>query len=61
MKETDLQEVIRQREEMIRMLEEEVRKLQQGVNDMSVELKTKGKEILKIRSEATKKSKYVHV
>ena len=61
MQSSELEDTIRQREEMIRLLEEEVRKLQQGVNDMSSELKAKGKEVLKIRSEVTKASKYVSI
>ena len=52
MRSSELEDSIRHREETIRHLEGEIRTLQSGVDDMSRELEMKGKEILRIRSEA---------
>ena len=57
MKISDLQEEMRHREVTIRNLEAEIRKLQSGVGDMSRELEMKGKEVLRIRSEANQAAK----
>ena len=43
---------IRHREQTLKSLEAEIGKLQQGLNEMGRELDEKGKEILRIRSEA---------
>ena len=52
MKVSDLEEEIRHRQAAIAMLEDELKQLQTGISDMGHELDSKGKEILKIRSEA---------
>ena len=48
----ELEEEVRHREMSVRNFEEEVRNLKLGISDMSKELDAKGKEILRIRSEA---------
>ena len=53
MKISDLQDDIKYREHSIRVFEEQVRELQQGVEHMTSELKSKAKQLLRIRNEAT--------
>ena len=57
MKMTELQDDVRYREQTIKTLEEEMKSLQAGVSNMTHELEAKGKEVLKIRSEANKQIK----
>ena len=57
MRMSELQEDIRHREMTIRNCEDQISQLQSGVNDMSKELEMKGKEILRIRSEANQAAK----
>ena len=52
MKLSELEEEVRHREITLRNFEEEIRNLRTGISDMSKELDMKGKEILRIRSEA---------
>ena len=56
---SEIEEEMRHRERTIRNLEEQITSLQAGVDDMSKELELKGKEILRIRSEANQAAKYV--
>ncbi|XP_013402625.1 protein FAM184A-like [Lingula anatina] len=49
---TELQEEVRHREKHISNLEAEIRQVQEGLDQMRREVEFKGKEILKIRSEA---------
>ena len=57
MKMGELQDDIRFREHTIKALEEEKQKIQSGINDMIQELEAKGKEVLKVRSEANRQMK----
>ena len=54
---SEIEEEMRHRERTIRNLEEQITSLQAGVDDMSKELELKGKEILRIRSEANQAAK----
>ena len=56
---SEIEEEMRHRERTIRNLEEQITSLQAGVDDMSKELELKGKEILRIRSEANQAAKLV--
>ena len=58
MRMSEMKEDMRHREMTIRNLEEQTNQLQAGINDMSKELEMKGKEILRIRSEANQAAKY---
>ena len=57
MKVSELEEDIRFREQTIRTLEEEMKALQSGVTNMAQELEAKGKEVLRVRSDARKAMK----
>ena len=58
MRMSEMKEDMRHREMTIRNLEDQTNQLQAGINDMSKELEMKGKEILRIRSEANQAAKY---
>ncbi len=57
MRVTDLEDDLRSRDVTIQGLREEIRKTQQGIADMSHELDSKGKEILRIRREANENAR----
>lgn len=57
MKYSELEEDMRHRDISIRTLNDEIRDLKSGVAQMSSELEAKGKEVLRIRSEANQKLK----
>ena len=61
MRMSEMKEDMRHREMTIRNLEDQTNQLQAGINDMSKELEMKGKEILRIRSEANQAAKYDHI
>ena len=52
MKLSEMEEEIRHRETAVQSMDAEIRRLQTGISEMSHELDAKGREILKVRSEA---------
>ena len=53
MKSSELEERIHHRETSIRTLEGEIQRFKRGISEMTRELEIKGREVLKIRSEAS--------
>jgi archaellum component FlaC len=56
----DLQAEIRHRDRHIKNLEEELLKLQAAIDDLAKEVESKGKEILRVRSDANQQIRWVY-
>lgn len=54
----DLNEALNQKDEAIRILNEEVQRLQTGLSKMSKELEFHGREILRVKNEASRQLRY---